>query len=591
MPTELERQGDFSKTTDNLGNPFPFIKNPAVSGTCSATSTAACFADGGVVGKIPASALYADRAERPELVAEAEHRDAVPGQAYNYENTYPRTKLLGWQPVVRVDYSPTSTLRGNFRFQEYQQPNKPIPGTIPGFNDTTQDDYGIYTWSSVINYTWGVDDLHRGLLRPQHAPPGRLLDRRRRSELVHHRRRDQSARQPHQGRLRRHPVSVPGRDDPRSEHHLVPDPQQRAGRHRVGRHARPGGADVPVGLARSPTRRRATTTRSPTSSSTPCRSNANVTLTRVAGRHTLKGGYYYFNSVQKRGQGNIFGTINFGNDTLNPLDTGFGFANAALGDLQLLLAAVALGRRRLHGDQPRGVHPGQLEGDAAADARLRHPVRAPGAEPRRLLQQLELLPRPVERRRTRRGSTCSAATPASIRARPPTAARWIRRRGQFVGTSAQASIIVGTLVPNVGNPANGLILAGQGIAKTGFTYPEHGVRAALRRRVGRQGRPEVHRPRRDRALLRSAAGQQHLRDDEQPAADRRTSRCATATCRTSRPHGPDHGRAAVDHRVRVREPAADVVPVEHRHADGDAVRERARRVVHRPAQLRTRRTR
>src|SRR4030095_17018348 len=45
------------------------------------------------------------------------------------------------------------------------------------------------------------------------------------------------------------------------------------------------------------------------------------------------------------------------------------------------------------------------------------------------------------------------------------------KTGQFVGSSAQASVSVGTMVPNVGNPANGLILAGQGIAKTGFTYP------------------------------------------------------------------------------------------------------------------------
>src|SRR4030095_12797348 len=59
----------------------------------------------------------------------------------------------GGQPVVRLDYQPATPLRANFRYQQYQQPNNPIPGTIPGFNDTTQDDYGIYTWSSVINYT------------------------------------------------------------------------------------------------------------------------------------------------------------------------------------------------------------------------------------------------------------------------------------------------------------------------------------------------------------------------------------------------------------------------------------------------------
>ena len=41
-------------------------------------------------------------------------------------------KLLGWQPVIRLDYRPTQNLRGNFKYQQYQQPNKSIPGIIPG---------------------------------------------------------------------------------------------------------------------------------------------------------------------------------------------------------------------------------------------------------------------------------------------------------------------------------------------------------------------------------------------------------------------------------------------------------------------------
>src|SRR6478672_6928211 len=84
VPTELERQGDFSKSTDNQGNPFPFIKNPAVSGTCSAASTAACFADGGVLGRIPQSALYQTGLNvlnwwpKPNL-------ELAPGQNFNYQ--------------------------------------------------------------------------------------------------------------------------------------------------------------------------------------------------------------------------------------------------------------------------------------------------------------------------------------------------------------------------------------------------------------------------------------------------------------------------------------------------------------------------
>ena len=52
MPTALERAGDFSQTLDQNGALFNFIKDPSLSGVCSAASQAACFADGGVLGKI-----------------------------------------------------------------------------------------------------------------------------------------------------------------------------------------------------------------------------------------------------------------------------------------------------------------------------------------------------------------------------------------------------------------------------------------------------------------------------------------------------------------------------------------------------------
>ena len=57
----------------------------------------------------------------------------------------------------------------------------------------------------------------------------------------------------------------------------------------------------------------------------------NLSVTKVLKSHTIKTGYYYFRSYQRRGQGNIYGAISFANDTNNPLDTSFGFSNAALG--------------------------------------------------------------------------------------------------------------------------------------------------------------------------------------------------------------------------------------------------------------------
>ena len=58
FPTELERRGDFSQSLDNLGAPYPFIKDPNIAGVCSAADQTACFRDGGVLGRIPADRLY-----------------------------------------------------------------------------------------------------------------------------------------------------------------------------------------------------------------------------------------------------------------------------------------------------------------------------------------------------------------------------------------------------------------------------------------------------------------------------------------------------------------------------------------------------
>jgi hypothetical protein len=55
--------------------------------------------------------------------------------------------------VLRLDYQPTQNLRGSFKYQQYSQPNKTIPGIIQGWNDSGQDDYGIYSWSGVVDYT------------------------------------------------------------------------------------------------------------------------------------------------------------------------------------------------------------------------------------------------------------------------------------------------------------------------------------------------------------------------------------------------------------------------------------------------------
>jgi hypothetical protein len=45
FPTVLERAGDFSQTTDNIGNLFNWIKDPLSSSPCTSTNRAGCFPD------------------------------------------------------------------------------------------------------------------------------------------------------------------------------------------------------------------------------------------------------------------------------------------------------------------------------------------------------------------------------------------------------------------------------------------------------------------------------------------------------------------------------------------------------------------
>jgi hypothetical protein len=115
MPTALERVGDFSQTTDNNGTLYPYIRDPLLSGTCNVSSQAACFQDGGVLGRIPASRLYDTGLNVLKMYPAP--NIANPGtNNYNYEITRPTEKLTANQPAVRVDYQPLTSLRATWKY-------------------------------------------------------------------------------------------------------------------------------------------------------------------------------------------------------------------------------------------------------------------------------------------------------------------------------------------------------------------------------------------------------------------------------------------------------------------------------------------
>src|SRR5262249_34184039 len=58
VPRAAERAGDCSQSRDSNGAIFNFIHAPLSPNPRNASNTSGCFADGGVLGKIPANRLY-----------------------------------------------------------------------------------------------------------------------------------------------------------------------------------------------------------------------------------------------------------------------------------------------------------------------------------------------------------------------------------------------------------------------------------------------------------------------------------------------------------------------------------------------------
>ena len=98
VPSLLERQGDFSQTTDNNGALFNTIRDASTGLPCSATDTRGCFRDGGVLGRIPQNRLY----ELGLNVLKQWPAPNVNGLNYNLETVAPEDTRLTHQPTVRV---------------------------------------------------------------------------------------------------------------------------------------------------------------------------------------------------------------------------------------------------------------------------------------------------------------------------------------------------------------------------------------------------------------------------------------------------------------------------------------------------------
>src|SRR5947209_8152671 len=201
--------------------------------------------------------------------------------------------------------------------------------------------------------------------------------------------------------------------------------------------------------------------------------NVNLSLTRVMGRHTAKVGFYLDHSYKPQtagvgSTGSYRGAVSFANDANNPLDSGFGFANAALGVFTSYTQASAF----LEGNYVYNNVEWYLQDNwkvnkaLMLDYGLRFVHQGPqydtyGFSSQFFEQRWDPAKAPVLFQ-----PACIGASPCTgqdIRAQNPLT-------GEVLGPGT--SSLVGQLVPNSGSLANGVFPAGTSPnVKENYTWP------------------------------------------------------------------------------------------------------------------------
>ncbi len=205
-----------------------------------------------------------------------------------------------------------------------------------------------------------------------------------------------------------------------------------------------------------------------------------ISLTKVWGAHTSKMGFYNNHSfkAQNTGGGGVLnlgfqGYVNFGNDTNNALDTGFGFANAAVGVFTQYLQQSKL----IEGSMIYNNTEFYLQDNWKVNDRLTldYGVRFTRQQPQfdQFLQTSNFFANEWSRAAapllylTGCNNGATACTGNARNAVDPRTGEVLTAPG-----AANTAAAIGTVVPNSGNLLNGIHKAGDGIADTSYVWPK-----------------------------------------------------------------------------------------------------------------------
>jgi len=441
VPTAAERAGDFSASLNNNGAAIPALRDAVTGGTFA----------GNV---IPAGRLYGPGMALLNLWPQPNIPQA-PGTTYNYQVEAPDQKWLVHQPAVRGDYQVSSDLRVTARFAG--QRNRPgvTPGSMPGYNDTVNQFPWVRTFTSTVNYTitptmffeatYGWVNRRLGAVNvsplanrfnsglsgiPQIYPDANILPdgsyNRKAMETI----------QPAfyvNGRAELPPIFQWG--------NLIGTP--------------PPSFAYPGFLNTNPVQ------------------DISASLTKVAGRHTMKVGFFYQTSQksQNLNQRNALpfqGTLNFGNNTNNPIDTGFGFANAALG----IFSDYTQQGNFIEGDFRYKNIEGYLQDNWKVTNRLtldygaRFTHQQPQYDANGQASNFFV-------DRYNRSSAPALYLPGCANGVSPCSGTnrqaFNPATQSFMG--AGTAVLIGQIVPNSGDLSNGIVLSGNGISEYNYEWP------------------------------------------------------------------------------------------------------------------------
>ena len=405
-------------------------------------------------GPDPAKPPVSDRDEHPEpAVAGCRTWQQIPGTGYNFEVQVPVTKSLLHQPVLRADYQVSSTLRFTAKYAGQLQGQDTDPGSLPGFNDLLRWNRNRHAPSVTVNYnlsptmflegTYGysfneIANLYVSPLSnranagladlPMLFPQAGLVDPEYNAARV---------------------FSAAG--SPFFTDSRVMYPPNFSWGNRV--------ANAPPNLGAQ------------LANINPSH-DASFSLTKLVGRHTLKAGLYWNHAYKAQQLGTagatpFQGALSFANDTQNPLDSGFGYANAALGVLSWYAqqSVVVEGAYVYNNIDWYAQDNWKVRNNLTLDYGLRFVYMQPTYDTR-IQASTFFLDRWQSSQAPQLYVTgCAGASPCSgtnRQAMDP-------RTGQLLGPTS--GVLIGQIVPSSGNLMNGIVRAGDGISKYNYTWP------------------------------------------------------------------------------------------------------------------------